>query len=436
MRNRRPSWLAGLGFFLILLSFHSFHGYSLDEVQIYGMSVGFLERGRFSLKPNNDALWTVPVPGEENEGYPVYPPGVSAVMALFLLPALGLPAPAPYAAATLIGPFLGAALLLLLARRLGTVRALIIFLGTPLWFYSRTHFSEPLRTLLLLAAVFFLFDRRRSSPLLAGSCLAASLLVRLDTALLAPLFLFFLRPKDANTRDAWRSFALYLGPLILGALLFAALNHVRFGSAGTTGYEGYRSNTASTVVMQFFFFAERFTVNMLSPGRGLLIFAPLAFLGFRRPRGSRETLLLLLAVVSILFYSQFSNWRSAWDWGPRYLHLAWTALAILATESLAASPRPSRIAILLCFLWGLGINLLAVGADYTLHYARVNDTIRHVLDPAAWPPLGQVQSLALGAWDLPLWTKPTWGLGATALLTGFAALVLERRWRVSSPHEG
>lgn len=401
--------LAALGVFLLVLSSHAFHAYSVDEVHYYGMAVGLIERGRLTLSPCWGEPWLVPaeVPGE---CYTVYGPGQAAVMAPFVALA---PASSPalrVRSATLVGPVLGALLFLALARRIGPGRSLLLFFGTPLWFYARTEFSETLRTLLVFLATGAWFDERPRGAFFSGLALGGAILTRLDTIVLLPAFAACERRRDRALG--------FLAPLGLALGAYGAYNLVRFGSPlALGGYGEYTENLLHAPLDLLLRLAQGAAAYLISPGTGLFFFAPIAFLGLRRVRGGFEAMLLACALLPIPLYANTINWASGWNWGPRYLHLTWTLLGVLALSRTCSAPR-LRAALGAAFAWGFGMNLAAVAADYTFHHRRVMDPARVAWDPSAWPPVGQLRTLAEGRWDLPLWTAGTWPVGALLLLTG------------------
>jgi hypothetical protein len=91
------------------------------------------------------------------------------------------------------------------------------------------------------------------------------------------------------------------------------------------------------------YFAEAFAANLISPGRGLLLFLPqLLFLGYllvRYPPRKHRAIALLAAVVSaghLVAASGYPHWWGGHSFGPRLLTdmLPWLAvLAVIAVES-------------------------------------------------------------------------------------------------------
>lgn len=408
------------GSFLLLVSLHSFHSYSLDEVYYYGMGVGLADRGRPTVSPCFGEPFLVPA-GRPDECWTQYGPGLPSLLAPIVAVAPREPKNLRAASATLLGPMVGSLTILLLSRRLGVRRGLLLFAATPLWFYARTLFSEPLRTLLLLTA--FLSPR----PAVAGLAAGGAILTRLDSV----IFLPFLAWAHADLFRRPRGFVAAALPVAASLALFAAYNHIRYGNPFRAGYVDSGFAGFSGV-----------WAYLLSPGSGLLLFAPIALFGLVPPRAKGERALWTAALLAVLFYGATPNWKLAWDWGPRYLHFTWTALGLLAL----GRPSLSR-AVYLAAGVGIGINLLGIAADYTLHFERLaragseaiggfDPTVAAVADPRFWPPAGQIATLLEGMWDLPLWTRGTWPIGAILAAAGAALLASTAHSQARDGREG
>lgn len=256
--------------------------------------------------------------------------------------------------------------------------ALAVALGTPSFYYARTLMSEPLRTGLAVAAVVPVVRLARGggagAAAGAGALLGAAALVRLDSVALWPAAALagaagLRRPATA---------AAFTVPLAGAAAILAAWNAARFGTPWTSGYEGLSWSAENLV--------EGVAAHLAGPGRGIVVFAPVAIAGVFGLKALDRPAAVYAAAGAILLavlVSAGSGWRMAWDWGPRHLHTAWTLFGL----GLAfASP---RVAVPLA-AWGLALNLVGSATDFTRGY-----------DPAAFPATAQVRKIIAGRLDLP-----------------------------------
>jgi hypothetical protein len=104
-------------------------------------------------------------------------------------------------------------------------------------------------------------------------------------------------------------------------LIFVWYNTVRTGSALDAGYP---PGSVATVLDP-----ARVAValygNMLSSGRGLLLFSPILVLGlwgiggFWRQHRAEAAFVYSLIIANYLFFATRGNWATIWPWGPRYI---------------------------------------------------------------------------------------------------------------------
>ncbi|HUR28918.1 MAG TPA: hypothetical protein VM509_12080, partial [Planctomycetota bacterium] len=153
----------------------------------------------------------------------------------------------------------------------------------------------------------------------------------------------------------------------LGAVLFFAVNHLRFGSVLATGYPALPDGAWFAVPPH-----EGLAGLCVAPGRGLVWMAPLVLLApfglhAARARGERAwpalALFVTLAVVLPVLF--FQTWHGAWTYGPRYvlpcLPLAWPAVALAL--DVARERRAVLVAAVLLTLLGFATSLPAVLVD-------------------------------------------------------------------------
>lgn len=197
--------------------------------------------------------------------------------------------------------------------------AILYALGTPIWPYAGTFFSEPLATLLLLAA----FDRiglpdgrDGARDLILGGLLAGLAVWAHITAILFAPFFLTLASWHRGTFSPARALAFGGGLLVmLGGL--GAYHGYHFGDPFETG----RGSDYATFVTPW----RGLYGLLLSPGKGLFVHLPIALLAlwasrdfYRRHRP--VAIVLGLALLGrVLFIASRSDWHGGFSPGPRLL---------------------------------------------------------------------------------------------------------------------
>ena len=192
-----------------------------------------------------------------------------------------------------------------------------IYFCSPLWFYSRTLFTEPFTWAFgVLAVASIVSGRFWLAALLLGLTLAMK-----ETALLvvAPVVV------AAAFRFGWkRAAVLAAGPLAWGAI-FAAKNLVTVGTPFST-FQTYEVGEVVSGAGGLLF----------DPARGLLWFAPLLLAAvagwFLRARDRSDRIAgwasLAIFIGYFLLTAAWVDWRGGSSYGPRLLVPALPALAV------------------------------------------------------------------------------------------------------------
>jgi hypothetical protein len=209
----------------------------------------------------------------------------------------------------------------------------VLFLATPLLAYARIGQEENLLALAygaLLLSVSQLFAGNRTSWLLLGAAAAFAILTRLASLPSATVLLLAVLPclrRDIRVRRFW----LWMGPaallLLLALSVYAYWNWVRFGSPLESGY---RFGFARMGVPMFAFggFPEHVVALLVSPGRGILVYAPIllalpAARSYWRAMTPSLRRLCTVAwtapIVNLLFFGLLGTWHGGFGWGPRFL---------------------------------------------------------------------------------------------------------------------
>ena len=157
---------------------------------------------------------------------------------------------------------------------------------------------------------------------------------------------------------------------------------------------------------------------LVSSGRGLAWFAPLAWLawpGVRRAWREGHGVGLACAagfVATLLLYAGFSIWHGSEQWGPRYLVPMIGPLAILvvlAVEEPVPQRRARRVALVVLAVAGIAVNLPGLLVRYTDFFAAV--------------PYTPYSEIHLDARDQPLETPEPDNLHRTNFLPPFSPIV-------------
>lgn len=254
---------------------------------------------------------------------------------------------------------------------LSVTLAIVYGLGTFAFYYARSAFSEPFATMLLLLALFAVSRRRF---LLSGLALGGMLLVRQTTVLLAlPVTFWALtsiwreRPKVSLRRGL----ALLI-PVALGQLGVWTYNVYRFGDWLEYGYHTVRWDTPIGLGLYS---------QLLSPGKGILVFAPVLITGilgwprFWRHR-SWAALTSTLVVLWLVPHSLYVDWSGGGGWGPRLLLPIVPLFFFSAGETFARWSNHVLGRLTLVFLIVLSVlfQVLGTSVNWARHLQRVYES--------------------------------------------------------------
>lgn len=250
-----------------------------------------------------------------------------------------------------------------------------VYFSSPLWFYSRTFFTEPYTWVFALLAISSLHRRR---PWLAGLFLALTLAMK-ETALLlvVPILLGTVALQGIGSAAAAA-----FGPCLFG-LAFMVKNLLLTGQLLST-FQPFQYGDIGSGAWGLLF----------DPARGLIWFAPLlavAVLGWLVPPPDRRQAWLngccLMAFSGyFLVTAAWVDWRGGTSYGTRLLLPALPALAVPLLHLYRALPPRLGARLLGC--------LAAVG--FSINFCAAIDPV-----PAFWGPsavdLVASKRLAFGA---------------------------------------
>ena len=195
------------------------------------------------------------------------------------------------------------------------LRFVAVAIGGMVLVYGRMTFDVTAAAAAAMAGFYFSLNDRFFA---AGLCLGLAILVRADSLLLLPLF----------WRD-WRS----MKKLILGILPFILtmlfLNWYRFGNPLL---DGHGQDPAIAIEP----FKGGIPGLLLSPGKGLLYYAPLCIFALFFQKDWR---LWSPFVLSLIFHGMLHDWSGGTGWGPRFLFTTLPFLLLpLSFRSIGGKP--------------------------------------------------------------------------------------------------
>ena len=216
------------------------------------------------------------------------------------------------------------------SNRRAAATALTFGLFSPATVYAKLDFAQPLASLCLLASVLFLLKARTSRVaglVFTGISIGLTILARSEFMILTPIFALSvcLMPRGSSYPNANRSVDILKGLLAfglpVGALLLVnqAITFLKFGS-WLSGYP-----LAYYLIVEPKHWTTAFFANLISPGRGILLFCPISILSLAGMKKSVQinrwfAMTLTASVLEIfLFYPIWRAWDGGLSWGPRFL---------------------------------------------------------------------------------------------------------------------
>jgi hypothetical protein len=264
-------------------------------------------------------------------------------------------------------------------RRPALLATAVIGLGTPIFSYSAWFYSEPLASLLLLAAAYFLFARNPNgavdlpSALIGGLLLGAAILVRPTHGLAAAVFVAALLVQSGGRLN--KTVLVAAGAVAVGAALLLIYNAWIFGNPLEFGYPtaaegGRRLNTFETPLSVGLF------GFLLSPGKSIFLFAPpivLAMFGvprlWRQARGLTVVAAATLPVY-LLFYARYSQWEGGYCFGPRYLVPALALFCLALAPVLSKGGKRFQATAILLTVLGCAVQVIGIATSFLESQAR------------------------------------------------------------------
>ena len=269
---------------------------------------------------------------------------------------------------------------------------------TLAWPYASQFLSQPLVGLLLLITVFTLIKTKAEPAYgkfaIAGLSLGWACFTRLDTlplVLVIAAYAFYqLRQKSWTWPVIFRFMAILLLPVFAAIMAYLAHQFIRSGQWLQVGYEDEGWNTPFGVGLYGL---------LLSPGKGLVFYSPLAILallGLRQlwQQGWQAEVTLIggLFLVQLATYASWWAWDGGWTWGPRFL-VSTQPLLILGLLPWLNRPR-YRWVLLLFATVAYFVQIIGVATDPSAYLGATHFSYEQTLFlPTASPIWGQLQDL-------------------------------------------
>jgi len=204
--------------------------------------------------------------------------------------------------------------------------SVLLGIGTILWPYSSTFWTQPIVTLCLFSAFYCVFlYKKNSSPkllLLAGALLGYSFITRYVSIISVPWFIVYL--VLIHWREKRRipaAIGLLVSFFAMFFLLQMSWNWYRFGSVLDTGAKhqalwGPSLRGKLHISLPALLLGLNRSIFVFSPPLILFFFSIKRFVRKYRLEG---TLLLGVVLTFLVFYAKFTLWKSSASWGPRFL---------------------------------------------------------------------------------------------------------------------
>jgi hypothetical protein len=462
-RGETAAQALAVGLFLLSIYLLTYSGqfHSSDGQAMFAVTESLVRRGDYDI---NQLLWMGQQQGTYGLDGELYcRKGIAASLLSLPLAWLGLVVPFWGMVQTTLlfnaaVTALTGALVYLYVNRLGhsastsLVLSLVFGLATLAWPYAKYFFSDPLASLSLFAAAYFLLryrdSRKASDTFWAGTSLGMAVATRFANIITLPLFGLLLlaymvtRDKGQGIRDKplppVLAFAL---PLALTALLLGGYNYARYGDVLQTGY--LPQETFSTPWL------EGISGLLISPGRGLFLYTPvllvslLAIPAFVKRHRLEAALALLVSASHVLLYGRWFFWHAGYAWGPRFLVPVVPFAVILMAPLLEKLSGRGWLAFAALCLISVVIQILGLSADFTLFQEGLLFRFRELrmFDPRTYfefrfsPLLGQWALLRLEnldfAWVRMMGSPPRLQVDWPVLISNVALVIataLGLRW--------
>jgi len=239
---------------------------------------------------------------------------------------------------------------------------------------TKSFLTQPLETLCLLGAIYYLVNSRREGAprhsLCAGLFAGAGILTKWFFVINIPILAAYLWLASTSGR---RSRDLILFAVPVGVMCAAGFwyNFLRFGSIRETGYVGFSAFSTPLFVGLYGL--------LLSSGKSLFLYAPATLLGllslksFAKDHKQDTWLLLGLFLINLLAVAKYRDWGGEGAWGPRYLTLVLPCLILPIASLLERGSRAAKRGVVVLLILGSLIHVGGISVYYGTYYRVIGE---------------------------------------------------------------
>jgi hypothetical protein len=249
--------------------------------------------------------------------------------------------------------------------------ALTYGFGTMAWLYATITYTEPFVVLVLLVICCVLYRLEQTQHAQrcqeigsAGVLTGIMVLAKYSSIIYVPAIIWYIFRLARRKKDR----IAFLAPLIVFLLIFAVYNVLRFGNPFATGYH----ITELTRMPRPIWYGI-YTI-LFSVGKSVFIYAPVLILSlimmpsFIAKNKNFGGFIVVLTIISVIFYAIVNPWCGAWSPGPRY-HLPILPLLLLPLGQLfndwASLPKWQKTAYITSMTSGIIIQIVSVSISYS-----------------------------------------------------------------------
>ena len=243
--------------------------------------------------------------------------------------------------------------------------------STTAWPFAGWLFQSDLSALLVVTSAYFSVLAGRAEAAwklsaLSGIALAVAVTIDYVNLELIPIVSLFLLMSGEGKSLKVRSAVAFAMTSALGPVLVGYYDYLLFGNPFTTTEQVYLG--AGTIFSSFSYpILDGLALNLVSPVRGLFLFAPVAILGALgylvalRLTGLRREILLMIAMLFaiLLAYSAWYGPTGGLAFGPRYLVTVIPFAVLPAGFAIEKWGRPADLAAYGLYIAGVAMNGMA-----------------------------------------------------------------------------
>ncbi len=275
-------------------------------------------------------------------------------------------------AALAIAGFYCAAILLGSSTATAWLLSLMLGGASILWTSGTNLFSEAWQAAAFIWAVVCLLQRRIGW---AAVLLFAAGLTKFTSLIFTPAFVVAVMADDSTPlKSRFKASLPLIAAILLCVGVHLAWNHHRFGSLYDFGYNW--DETVPQLPARVFLLSDLprgLVILLLSPGKSLLVWAPVLLLAIVRFRNSGQAVkagVLVSLALGLVFFGSYLYPEGGYSHGPRQLV---PIIPLLLLPAATAGPRFSRSAVAACATIGALIAVLSVSVSYLQDQALGRD---------------------------------------------------------------